>query len=222
MDLKLYIFFGLAVIVGYALGRYHARYRAYSFQNRGEALLSRSIQSTFRSPNYHLFNHITMRLVDGTTQIDHILVSKFGVFVIETKHYNGWIFGNAKQPIWTQVLFGKRFKFQNPILQNNRHVEAVKQSLDFLPPTAVKSVVVFTGDAQFKTEMPPGVFTVETCLDYIKGHTEEIITLNRMQFCVGRLETARLAITNQTDLDHLESLNRRHGKKRNLSRKDPQ
>lgn len=30
----------------------------------------------------------------GTTQIDYIVVSVYGIFVIETKNYKGWIIGN--------------------------------------------------------------------------------------------------------------------------------
>lgn len=42
----------------------------------------------------------------GTTQIDHVLVSIYGVFVIETKNMNGWIFGDERSPKWTQsILF---------------------------------------------------------------------------------------------------------------------
>ncbi|MGE3854697.1 MAG: nuclease-related domain-containing protein, partial [Planctomycetota bacterium] len=72
----------LALAIGYALGRY----RATSFQNRGEALVSKVLRANFAAPDYHLLNHVTLRLKDRTTQIDHILVSRYGVFVIETKH----------------------------------------------------------------------------------------------------------------------------------------
>jgi hypothetical protein len=82
----------LAVLVGYLLGRY----RASSFQNRGEALVRRELQANFSGTDFHLLNHITLKIKDRTMQIDHILVSRFGVFVIETKNYKGWIFANAK------------------------------------------------------------------------------------------------------------------------------
>ena len=85
MTIKLYLLFALALTIGYGFGRYHARYRTSNFQNSGEALVSRTIESNFNTPDYHLLNHITLTLEDGTTQIDHILVSRFGVFVIETK-----------------------------------------------------------------------------------------------------------------------------------------
>ena len=202
-----YLFIVLALVLGYLLGRL----RASSFQNRGEALVRRELQASFSGPDYHLLNHITLKLKDGTTQIDHILVSRFGVFVIETKDYKGWIFANAKHATWTQVLYRWKFKFQNPIFQNMRHVRAVEELLDFLPPEAIKSAVVFAGRAEFKTEMPSGVYTLLGLIDYLRTATEEVMSLNRVHFCVGRLETARLAISGQTDLEHVKSLQRKHG-----------
>ncbi len=207
MQLTTSFFLLLVFVLGYLLGRY----RASSFQNRGEALVCRELQANFSGPDYHLLNHITLKLKDGTTQIDHILVSRFGVFVIETKDYKGWIFANAKHATWTQVLYRWKFKFQNPIFQNMQHVRAVQELLDFLPPEAIKSAVVFTGRAEFKTEMPSGVYTLPGLMDQLRAATEEVMSLNRVQFCVGRLETARLAISGQIDLEHVKSLQRKHG-----------
>ena len=86
----LYILVALAVgfAIGFAIGRFRVS-RAASFQNRGEALLSRAVLQNFVPPDYHLMNHVTLQMNDGTTQVDHILVSRFGVFVIETKDYKG-------------------------------------------------------------------------------------------------------------------------------------
>jgi len=203
------------IILAFALGFYIARQSISgtrtSFQNDGEARLSKVLQSNFCSPDYHLMNHVTLKLNDGTTQIDHILVSRFGVFVIETKDYSGWIFANAKSPNWTQVLFRMRFSFQNPIRQNYRHLIAVRKTLDFLPPDSIKSAVVFTGNAEFKTEIPSGVFDLHDFIDYLSNQNQELLSLNRLQFCVGRLETLRLAISGDTDIDHIRNLQRKHG-----------
>lgn len=204
----------LAFAVGFVIGRTRAARAFRAYQNYGEALLSRVVQENFGPPDYHLMNHVTLQLEDGTTQVDHILVSRFGLFVIETKDYKGWIFANAKQANWTQVLFNFKFKFQNPIFQNNRHVRAVQGLLDFLPPGAIQSVVVFTGEADFKTEVPRGVFSVSGFIDYVREHTVEVMSLNRVQFSVGRLETARLAISGETDVEHIQSLERRYGRAR--------
>jgi hypothetical protein len=202
-----------ALLAGFVLGRVRSSRASggSTFQNRGEALLTALVQANFGPPDYHLMNHVTLKLQDGTTQIDHVLVSRFGVFVIETKDYKGWIFGDPNQPNWTQVLFWLRFKFQNPMIQNSRHVRAVQDLLDFLPPSAIKSVVVFTGDAKFKTPIPPGVFYASEIVAYLRNVTDDVMSLNRVQFCVGRLETARLAISGETDIEHVRYVQRRHG-----------
>jgi hypothetical protein len=140
-------------------------------------------------------------------------VSRFGIFVIETKDYKGWIFGNAKDPRWTQVLYRGKFRFQNPIHQNYRHVCAVRDMLDFLDPGLIQPAVVFTGEAEFKTEVPSGVFTLDDFLTHIANHRSEVMSVNRVQFCVGRLETNRLAVTRTTDVEHVLDLRRRHGMK---------
>jgi hypothetical protein len=211
LDGRTILYIILALAVGFVVGRRRAL-RVGSFQNRGEALLSRVTLRNFGAPDYHLMNHVTLQMKDGTTQVDHVLVSRFGVFVIETKDYQGWIFANAKQANWTQVLFKWKSKFQNPIFQNARHVRAVQALLDFLPPGAVRSIVVFTGDAEFKTPMPQGVHSISGFIDYLREQTVEVMSINRVQFCVGRLETARLAISGKTDVEHIRSLERRHGR----------
>ncbi|MCX8519027.1 MAG: nuclease-related domain-containing protein [Methylophilaceae bacterium] len=199
----------LGIVIGLALA--YLQRPEFSHQNRGEALVTSALQSNFHAPDYHLLNHITLKHQGLTTQIDHILVSRFGVFVIETKDYNGWIFANAKQDSWTQVMFRAKFKFQNPIYQNYLHVQAVQELLDFLPASAITSVVVFSGNAEFKTDMPTGVFTLPGLIGYLKRYTEKVLSLNRVQFCVGRIETARLAITRETDVSHVQALKRRYG-----------
>jgi hypothetical protein len=208
----IFVLLAAAAVLGFFIGRRRSvrAWRLPMLQNSGEALVSRVLLAHFGPPDYHLMNHVTIRMEDGTTEVDHILVSRFGVFVIETKDYSGWIFANAADATWTQVLFRWRFKFQNPILQNKRHVRAVKDLLDFLPPEAVKSIVVFSGDAEFKTETPQGVIEIGQLTAYLRQHSEVVMSANRLQFCVGRLETARLAISGATDVEHLQSLARRH------------
>lgn len=198
----------LAFVIGFALGNYRQR---YFVQNQGEARLSHAIQSSFHPPDYHLLNHITLPCRDGTTQIDQILVSRYGVFVIETKDYKGWILANGRDRYWTQVLYRARFRFQNPIRQNYKHLCAVQELLDFLDPKAVHSAVVFTGDSTFKTDVPEGVFTLSGFLAYVACQNVEVMSANRVQFCIGRLEASRLAVTQETDIEHVDRLRRRHG-----------
>lgn len=196
----------LAALLGYALRGYHV----YRFQNRGEELIRKSIINHLPSSSWHLLNNVTLKTVDGTTQIDHVLVSRYGVFVIETKHYSGWLFGDAISKQWTQVIYGTKHRFQNPLHQNYKHIKAVQELLDFLAPEHIIGLVVFTGDAEFKTDTPSGIFSLESVIKYLKGLNEELLTENRIQFCVGRLERNRLALTQETDVEHQENLSKKY------------
>ena len=195
----------LAALLGYAL----KSYRTYQFQNIGEVLVRKALTNNLPKESWHLLNNVTLKLENGTTQIDHVLVSRFGVFVIETKHYKGWIFGDEKSREWTQVIWGRKYRFQNPLHQNYRHLKAVQALLDFLPAEQVFGMVVFTGDAEFKTNQPKSVHSLSTLLSHLRSLDQELLTENRMQFCVGRLECLRLALTRETDVEHRTNLAKR-------------
>jgi restriction system protein len=76
---------------------------------------------------YHNFNNVIIKTGSRTTQIDHIIVSKYGLFVLETKNKEGWIFGNQSDDQWTQVLGIKKYKFQNPLHQNYLHTKSLAE-----------------------------------------------------------------------------------------------
>ena len=83
--------------------------------------------------------------------------------------------------------------------------------MDFLPPEAIRSAVVFTGEAVFKTPIPEGVFHLQKFVENVQNQTQEMLSENRVQLAVGRLETTRLALTRMTDIEHVQDLQRRHG-----------
>src|SRR3546814_4746556 len=84
----------------------------------GEYTVRRLIARRLDPSIYREFSDVTIRAADGTTQIDHIYVSPFGVLVIETKNIKGWIFCNKNQSRCTQTIYRNRFLFQNPLRQN--------------------------------------------------------------------------------------------------------
>ena len=73
----------------------------------GEFIVNLSAKLFLDKQKYHLIKNVTLPTEDGSTQIDHIIVSKYGVFVVETKNMKGWIFGDANQKIWTQKIYTK-------------------------------------------------------------------------------------------------------------------
>ena len=98
----------------------------------GEWLVKVSAKYFLDKSIYHAVHNVTLITPDGSTQIDHIFVSQYGVFVVETKNYSGWIFGSENQPMWTQKLFKVTNKFQNPLRQNYKHLKALEAALNAL------------------------------------------------------------------------------------------
>ncbi len=198
-------------VFGYILGRIRTKKIKYKKENEGEAAVRKVLTNFCKESTAHILNDITLEHGDGTTQIDHILITQNGIIVIETKHYSGWLFANEKQKHWTQVKFKFKNKFQSPIFQNKRHVQAVQKLLDFIPKEQIHNLVVFTGEAEFKTEVPRGVIKLNQLISYVDGIRFGSLTDNRVQFCVGRLECKRLEITEKTDVEHQQYLDDKFG-----------
>lgn len=72
-----------------------------------------------------IFNCYLPKNQNDTTEIDIIMLSTKGIFVIENKNYNGWIFGDEKSKNWCQTLHGQKNFFYNPIKQNSSHIKAL-------------------------------------------------------------------------------------------------
>ncbi|AXM87785.1 NERD nuclease [Anoxybacillus ayderensis] len=104
------------------------------------------------SPNIKTFHNLYIPKQDGSmSQIDHIILSNQGLFVIETKNYNGWILGNETSKYWMQVIYKRKEKFLNPILQNKGHVKALKNWLGKeFSHVPIYSIVVFLPRAKLK------------------------------------------------------------------------
>ncbi len=137
----------------------------------GERAVSKGL-SRLDPATYHAFHDLYLPRPDGqgTTQLDHVVVSPFGIVVVETKNYRGWIFGSEKQAQWTQQIYRQKNRFQNPLHQNDLHVHALMDCLD-LPRDAFLPVVFFIGDAEFKNPVPPNVLN-QGLTRWINQHQE--------------------------------------------------
>ena len=91
----------------------------------GEYYVARILKRLSKK-NYKIYNNIYIKKDGKTSQIDHLVLSIYGIFVIETKNYKGWIFGNEKSKYWTQTLYKKKYKVFNPVIQNWTHVNFLK------------------------------------------------------------------------------------------------
>lgn len=145
---------------------------------------------------YHRFHNVTLPTPDGTTQIDHVIVSRYGIFVIETKNMKGWIFGKEQDAQWTQSIHGKKRRFQNPLRQNYKHVRALQTALQ-VPVETLHSVIAFVGDAHLKSDMPRNVTSGGGFIAHVKSFREAVFSDTEVGSLVERLKTGRLALASQ-------------------------
>ena len=116
----------------------------------GEAKVNTRLN--FIGKEYIVLKDILIKSSNGyTSQIDELVLSEYGLFVIETKNYKGWIFGNEKAENWTQVIYKEKHTFRNPIKQNWSHIYALKSLLSDYPNIKYHPIVVFSGNATLKS-----------------------------------------------------------------------
>ena len=173
----------------------------------GEKLTQAGLWFKLDSDIYKRYHDIIFPTFNGTTQVDHLLLSKYGIFVIETKNVNGWIFGDERSKQWTQSLYGKKYRFQNPLHQNYRHTKAVASYLD-IDPNNVHSIVFFIGEnTQLKTELPSNVMT-HGLSKYIKSFQRSVFSedeISKLSLLISRLKEQSISRK-----DHVQNLEVRH------------
>ena len=128
----------------------------------------------------------------GTTQIDHVVLSPYGIFVVETKNYAGWIFGGIKTYHWCQVLFQEKHQFQNPYRQNFKHMACLAE-LTRLPRNLFIPVVAFAGGCEIKTrrDLPNSLVTSKKeLLNYISQFKDTRIQEGTLEYLKGLLTKA--------------------------------
>jgi len=169
----------------------------------GEAMVNMAAKLFLDKNIYHLIRNVTIPTEDGTAQIDHIIVSRFGVFVVETKNMKGWIFGNENQKSWTQQIFKSKHKFQNPLHQNYKYTKSLETALD-LAPDKMFSIVVFVGDSTFKTPMPENVTYGGGYIRHIKTKDRVLLTETEVNKIIAQIASGRLKPSIKTHIQHAQ------------------
>lgn len=160
------------------------------------------------SKEYHCFNDTLVPAGSRQTQIDHIIVSKYGLFVVETKNKSGLIFGSAGDSQWTQVLFNKKVRFQNPLRQNYLHTKSLADFLE-IDHSKIHSVVVFWGGT-FKNQMPENVITWLEYTRYIKSKKQILLTGDEVDIICSQLQNLKDETPFLSGLRHAKSLHDRY------------
>ena len=185
------------------------KFRSPSFKGAvGESKVARIAMRLLPEHSYKPFHNIYLSGGRGITQIDHIYVSQFGVFVVETKNMSGWIFGNERDRQWTQKIYRQTFLFQNPLRQNYGHVRVVA-SVARIPIRLVHSVVAFVGEATLMTPMPPNVTTGADFARYIESFSHAAFSESQVDTICERITESSIPQTRQIRRAHIRKVRAR-------------
>jgi hypothetical protein len=142
---------------------------------------------------YKLIHNVTLRHKSGKlSQIDHIVVSPYGVFVIETKNYRGKIYGTEYSEDWTRYIGKSKWTFYNPVKQNNGHVQALRTLLG--SDVNFISVVCFLGQADIEKVVAKSADVVYAgnLRKTLKKYQELTISISHMEEIVAKIESNAL------------------------------
>lgn len=107
------------------------------------------------------------------------------------------------------MIFKRKERFQNPLRQNYKHTKTLSE-LTGIPETYFKSVVVFAGDCEFKTEMPANVVRVGDLIEYVEGFQDPIIKDEQVPEVVAAIREWAGTVTDEQRAKHVAHLREKH------------
>ncbi len=137
------------------------------------------VLSTLPKDEYQVINDIIIPSKYGTTQIDHVVVSIYGIFVIETKNYKGLIYGGEDAETWTKNMWGNKYSLRNPLKQNYGHVKSLQAILN-IPKEMFIPIVVFSNRAKLRVQTQEAVINLWRLRSEIKNHKTPIIPTEQL------------------------------------------
>lgn len=156
----------------------------------GEAEVARRL-SCLPKNEYRLINNVLLKTNRGSVQIDHIVVSIYGIFVIETKNYKGWIYGSENSDNWIQYLYKKEYSFHNPISQNYSHILALKKILR-MDEYKFISIVVFLSNSKLNIHTLTPVVYISELNNTIKNYTKQKLHISKLDKIVTKINSLNI------------------------------
>ena len=146
----------------------------------GESAVS-SILSQLPKNRYKVINDVLITKESGSAQIDHIVVSPYGIFVIETKNYSGCLIGNEFDEYVNYYVGEKRLNVYNPLKQNRSHIYALMNALDISAKSSFIPILALSNDCQYKITSKTDVVHFSSLLHTILQHGTVIFSAKEVE-----------------------------------------
>lgn len=144
-----------------------------------------------------------------STQVDHIVVSRYGIFVIETKSFKGRIICDETKPeSWLQIVGRRKYEIQNPLFQNHAHARSVSRILG-VHGQKIHSYAVMAGTATFDGNMPERVFGIWQLVRKIQTYKAPVFSRGHVVSICNTLERRRIKGGYWAAQRHVERLKKR-------------
>lgn len=179
---------------------------------RGEKQVA-VLLSLLPKDKYKVINNLLLQSGGYSTQIDHVVVSVYGIFVIETKYYKGWIYGGENSEFWTKNVYGHKYELRNPLWQNKGHIKAITRLLDDPGLVPIHSIVAFSHQARLKVDRSLPVMYWHQVVPYIRRYQEPVLSESDVDEVYHTLLSANIE-DREAEKQHVKSV------KQNKQRRD--
>lgn len=172
----------------------------------GERLVKNELSKL--SSKYRIINDVILETNRGTSQIDHIVIGKKGIYVIETKNFSGVIYGKNEDVYWVQILGNQRNKFYNPMKQNFGHIKAIKQILNFSEELNYFSLVVFCNKIKLRgvNETKNVIYLRQLIKTIKKTKAKNVINMNQIIYIDNKIKKYNLSNDKKIKQKHIKSI----------------
>lgn len=178
----------IIIILTFLVERYYKKIRGYY----GEFWVKKEL-SKLPKKDYIVLNNIMIKTNNGTHQIDHIVLSKFGIFVIEMKNFYGLIIGDEYKEKWVQYLGKNKYYFKNPIHQNYGHIKALEETLKIKEDKFI-SIICISNQAKLKVNAK-NVTHLDFINNLIRSYKNEILDID-LEELKCKIESLNITDTN--------------------------
>lgn len=184
-----YIIGGVAAIAGFRMARHAFRKHLYPKIKGylGELSVKHEL-SKLASEDTVLLHDLLLSTGRDTTQIDHVVVSKYGVFTVETKNFSGLISGKEWDREWQQLTANSAHPIPNPVRQNYKHSLALKKALTEYPNIPIHSIIVFSNKSRLDVT------------------SEKALVINRRDLSAGIQTFCDKPIFSESQVQHIQKV----------------